>query len=305
MHFTALLLDASPTKPHDSFKVAGALGFCPWQHPSMGTNLREPVPADPLKMPRFMPTDQATPAERAVESAALIREAGMSAHRLGVPLTTHDFPREPAKNVDEDIAHSSVPLFGLSAPRWRQMEGLLPHVIPGTASYDGVRAKPRENKGLQGQDGYARKLKTPLCKLVEEGIDPYGLVAPSSSLIRDAGTRPLDSLDTRTRRSTLGDPPSTPTTTTGSHSLPYEAARPLSSALTRTGLSRTSTMANIESTTTSMPRPPPLCRCGAMAHIGGSTLGNADYTEATLQSAFSDARSRGPQCSNYRCHHHQ
>lgn len=115
MHFTVLLLDASPTKPHDSFKVAGALGFCPWQHPSMGTNLREPVPADPLKMPRFMPTDQATPAERAVESAALVREAGMSARRLGVPLTTHDFPREPAKNVDEDITHSSVPLFGLSA----------------------------------------------------------------------------------------------------------------------------------------------------------------------------------------------
>ena len=101
-------------------------------------------------MPRFMPTDQATPAERAVESAAIIREAGMSARRLGVPLTTHDFPREPAKNVDEDITHSSVPLFGLSAPRWRQMEGLLPHVIPGTALYDGVRPKPRENKGLQG-----------------------------------------------------------------------------------------------------------------------------------------------------------
>ena len=200
----------------------------------MGTNLHEPVPADPLKMPRFMPTDQATPAERAVESAALIREARMSARRLGVPLTTHEFPREPVKNVSGDVMHSSVPLFGLCAPRWRQMEGLLPHVLPDTASFDGLRTKPRENRGSQGRDGCARKLKTPHYKLVEEGVDPYGFGALSSSSMRDARTRSLDALDMRTRLSTLGDPLSTPTTTTASHSPPSDAARPLSSALAHT-----------------------------------------------------------------------
>ena len=288
MHFASLLFDAPLTELHRSFKVTGALGFCSWQHPSMGTNLREAVPADPLKIPRFMPIDQATPVERAVESAAFISEAGMSARRLGVPLTMHDFPREPVKDVSEDTMHSSVPLFGLSAPRWRQVEGLPPHDIPGAASYDGAWAKPKGNKGLQGG---ARKLRKPLCKLVEEGVDPYGIGAPSSSSIRDAGARPLDALDVATRCSSLDDPPSTPMTTTGAHSPRAEAARPPSSAPARTGLSRTSTMATIGSTTTSRPAPPPLRRCGAIAHIGGPTLENTDCTTATLQSAFSDARS--------------
>ena len=291
MHFTVLLLDVLLTELHHSFKVTGALGFCSWQHPSMGTNLRESVPADPLKIPRFMPIDEATPAERAVESAALIREAGTSARRLGVPLTMHDFPREPVKDVREDAMHSSVPLFGLGAPRWRQVEGLPPHDIPGTASYDGVWAKPRGNKGVQGWDGCARKLRTPLCRLGEEGVDPYGIGAPSSSSIRDAGARILDALDVPTRRASLDNPPSTPPITTGSHSPHAEAARPPSSAPARTGLSRTSTMATIGSSTTSRPRPPPLRRCHAMAHIGGPTPENADCTVATLRSAFSDTRS--------------
>lgn len=206
----------------------------------MGTNLREPVPADPLKVPRFIPTDQATRAERAVESAALIKEAGMSARRLGVPLTMHDFPRDPDEDDNNvDTMHSSVPLFGLGAPRWRKMEGLPPHDIPGTASYDGVLARPRGNRGLQGWDGRARMLKKPLCKLIEQGVDPYGIGA--------AGTKLLDPLDVPTRHSSLGDP-STPLTT---HSQRSEAAKPPSSAPARTGLSRTF------STTATIGSPPP------------------------------------------------
>ncbi|KAH9004523.1 hypothetical protein EDB86DRAFT_1954567 [Lactarius hatsudake] len=57
-----------------NFKVAGALGFDPWQHPTMGTNLREPVPADPRLIPRFTP-------ENATPYPARVRERG--AHRTG------------------------------------------------------------------------------------------------------------------------------------------------------------------------------------------------------------------------------
>ena len=168
----------------------------------MGTNLREPVPADPLKIPQFVPIDHATPAERAAQSATLVQEAGTSARQIGVPLTMHDFPRRPdeEQNQGEDTMHTSVPLFGLGAPRWRAAEGLPPHDMPGTASYDGVVAKPRGLKGLQGWDAERARRKQkrkPLWNMIEEGVDPYGIgrangAAPSNAAGR---TGLVDALD--------------------------------------------------------------------------------------------------------------
>ncbi|KAI0306056.1 hypothetical protein B0F90DRAFT_1814863 [Multifurca ochricompacta] len=141
-----------------NFKVAGALAFDPWQHPTIGTNLREPVPADPRLIPQFPPLESATPAQRAAESATLVAQAGISARRLGVPLTLHDFPCSPAthgETENEDPMHSSVPLFGLRAPRWRVKEGLPLDEEPGLATYDGVPALP---SGKKGRKLYAKKL---------------------------------------------------------------------------------------------------------------------------------------------------
>ncbi|KAI0286057.1 hypothetical protein BGY98DRAFT_944782 [Russula aff. rugulosa BPL654] len=157
-----------------NFKVSGVLGFDPWQHPTMGTNLREPVPADPELTPKFIPVNQATPAERAAQSAALIKEAGMSARQIGVPLTFQDFPDHPSMNRSakkEDPMHASIPLFGLRAPRWRAKLGLDDHAVPGTAVYDGVVAPPTGGTGLRLYNNRARELKLPMWRLIEQGAD--------------------------------------------------------------------------------------------------------------------------------------
>jgi hypothetical protein len=126
-----------------------ALRHDPWAHPTMGTDLREPVPADPRLMPQFTPLENATPAERAAESAALIAEAGKSAQHLGVPLTLQDFPRDPAIHggtEKENALFSAVPLFGLNAPRWREKEGLPPLTPFNCTEYDEVSMCTRKKK---------------------------------------------------------------------------------------------------------------------------------------------------------------
>lgn len=166
-----------------NFKVAGALGFDPWQHPTMGTNLREPVPADPRLIPRFAP-ESTTPAQRGVESAELIAQAGVSARRLGVPLTLHDFPRDPAIHgggENEDPMHSAVPLFGLRAPRWRAKEGLPPDTIPGSATYNGVPAPPAGKKGRKLYAKRAQKLK-PQWLSFEAATAPKGSSSSSRTM---------------------------------------------------------------------------------------------------------------------------
>ncbi|KAH9165103.1 hypothetical protein EDB89DRAFT_1911687 [Lactarius sanguifluus] len=166
-----------------NFKVAGALGFDPWQHPTMGTNLREPVPADPSLIPRFTP-ENATPTQRASESAELIAQAGVSARRLGVPLTLQDFPRDPAIHSggeNEDPMHSAVPLFGIRAPRWRAKEGLPPDIAPGLATYNGVSAPPAGKKGKRLYAKRAQKLN-PKWKTFEAATAPTGPSSISSTL---------------------------------------------------------------------------------------------------------------------------
>ncbi|KAI9464455.1 hypothetical protein BJY52DRAFT_1184198 [Lactarius psammicola] len=167
-----------------NFKVAGALGFDPWQHPTMGTNLREPVPADPRLIPRFTP-ESATPPQRAAESAELIAQAGVSARRLGVPLTIQDFPRDPAIHSggeNEDPMHAAVPLFGIRAPRWRAKEGLPPDTTPGSATYNGVAAPPTGKKGKKLYAKRAQKLN-PKWKTFEAATAPTG--SSSSSITID------------------------------------------------------------------------------------------------------------------------
>ncbi|KAH9975742.1 hypothetical protein BGW80DRAFT_1250644 [Lactifluus volemus] len=88
-----------------------ALRHDPWAHPTMGTDLREPIPADPRLMPQFTPLENSTPAERAAESAALIAEAGKSAQHLGVPLTLQDFPRDPAIHGGTEKENPMFPRF--------------------------------------------------------------------------------------------------------------------------------------------------------------------------------------------------
>lgn len=175
-----------------NFKVSGVLGFDPWQHPTMGTNLREPVPADPELIPKFAPVNKATPAERAAQSTALIKEAGMSARRIGVPLTFQDFPDHPSMNSagkkKEDPMHASIPLFGLRNPRWRAKLGLDAPEVPGTAAYNGVVAPPVGKTGLKLYSSHAKELKVPMWKLVEQGVDGLGIGATSSSSSPGAGT---------------------------------------------------------------------------------------------------------------------
>ncbi|KAI0251816.1 hypothetical protein BJV78DRAFT_1312712 [Lactifluus subvellereus] len=103
-----------------NFKMTGVLGDEAWDHPNIGTNLREPVPADPRLIPQFAPLENATPAERATESAALIAEAGMSARRLG---------------------------------------GTPPYDVPSFPSYSGVAEPPEGGKGKRLYERQARKLK--------------------------------------------------------------------------------------------------------------------------------------------------
>jgi hypothetical protein len=179
----------SLTEPHHSFKVSGALGFDPWEHPTMGTNLREPVPCDPELIPKFTPVNQVTPAERATQSVALIKGAGMSARQIGVPLTLQDFPDHPSMNSStkkEDPMHASIPLFGLRAPRWRAKQGLDDHPIPGTAAYDGVVVRPA-GRGLKLYSKHAKELKVPMWKLIERGTAPQGIGADPSSSSPGAG----------------------------------------------------------------------------------------------------------------------
>jgi hypothetical protein len=135
-----------------------------------------------MLIPRFTPENK-TPAQRAAESAELIAQAGVSARRLGVPLTLHDFPRDPAIHCggeNEDPMHSAVPLFGLRAPRWRAKEGLPPDSTPGTATYNGVPAPPKGKKGRKLYAKKAQKMK-PKWKTFEAATAPRGSTSSSSS----------------------------------------------------------------------------------------------------------------------------
>jgi hypothetical protein len=155
-------------KPCLSYKVSGILDHDPWEHPNMGTNLREPVPADYRLIPQFVPPENATPAERAAESATLIAEAGVSARHLGVPLTMQDFPRDPATEggaESEDPMFSSIPLFGLHDPRWRKKEGLEPYTTVGPADYDILAMFPQGVRARKMFAMYEKKLNSRLKRL--------------------------------------------------------------------------------------------------------------------------------------------
>jgi hypothetical protein len=137
----------------------------------MGTDLREPIPADPRLMPQFTPLENSTPAERAAESAALIAEAGKSAQHLGVPLTLQDFPRDPAIHggtEKENPMFSAVPLFGLNAPRWREKEGLPPLSPFNCTEYDEVVMCPRKKKGRRSSFSFAND---PMMASLQASID--------------------------------------------------------------------------------------------------------------------------------------
>ena len=187
----------SLTEPLHSYKVSNVLGFDPWQHPTMGTNLREPVPADPELTPKFTPIDQATPAQRAAQSAELIKEAGMSARKIGVPLTLQDFPDHPSMNSNrkkENPMHASIPLFGLRAPRWRAKQGLDDRAIPGTVAYEGV-TQPVGGTGLRLYNDRSKELRVlPLRKLTWQRVNPLGIGAASFSSSPGAGAGNLPAM---------------------------------------------------------------------------------------------------------------
>jgi hypothetical protein len=82
--------------------------------------------------------------------------------------------------------HAAIPLFGFKSPRWRAMQGLEDHRIPGTAAYDGVVARPVEKTGRQLYDKRARQSKRPMWELIEQGADPLVIGAASSSPSPDA-----------------------------------------------------------------------------------------------------------------------
>jgi len=162
----------------------------------MGTNLREPVPADPRLIPQFV-LESTTPAQRATESAELIAQAGVSARRLGVSLTLHDFPRDPAIHgggENEDPMHSAVPLFGIHAPRWRAKEGLPLDIRPGLATYNGVPAPPTGRKGRRLYAKKAQKLN-PKSTTFEAATAPVASSSSSSSSISSALDRFFDLLN--------------------------------------------------------------------------------------------------------------
>ena len=234
----------------------------------MGTNLREPVPADPRLIPQFTPISKATPAERAAVSAALVKEAGMSARQIGVPLSFHDFPDHPSMSgggKKEDPMHASNPLFGLNAPRWRAMQGLEEHGIPGTAAWDGVVALPVEKKAQQLYQRHAKQLKRPMWKLIEQGADPLGIGAASSSSSPGAGTGHPDVPDV----APVGTSPfnmTTPAARPPPSSTPSSSTPPM-----RRALFRTYAISDIESTSNNAPRTSSLRRTSTMATIGSTT----------------------------------
>jgi hypothetical protein len=227
-------------------------------------------------IPQFTPIDKATPAERAAVSAALVKDAGMSARQIGVPLTLHDFPGNPSISgggKKEDPMHASVPLFGLNAPRWRAMQGLEDHGIPGTAAWDGVVARPVEKKAQQLYQQRAKELKRPLWKLIEQGADPLGIGAASSSSSPGAGTRHSDVPDVPAGASLFNTTP---------------AARPAASSISssstphaRRELYRTYAIADMESTSNKASRTSSLRRSSTMATIGSTT------SEASSRSTLS------------------
>lgn len=262
----------------------------------MGTNLREPVPADPELTPKFTPIDRATPAERAAQSTALIKEAGLSAHQIGMPLTFQDFPDHPSMNSGtkkEDPMHASIPLFGLRAPRWRAKQGLDDHAIPGTAAYGGVVAPPVGGTGLRLYNNRARELKLPMWKLIEQGGDPRGIrVASSSSPGAETSNSPgvqgvpAGASLSNTRQIPVARGPTTPTTTSST----ALSARPRP-------LYRTYAIANMEesistSTSTSniIPKPSALSRTSTMATIGST---RSTTSKTSTYSSLSTTLKRG------------
>ncbi|KAN0121043.1 hypothetical protein V8E52_003631 [Russula decolorans] len=285
-----------------NFKVSGVLGFDPCQHSTMGTNLREPVPADPDMVPKYKPLGQATPAERAAQSATLIKEAGLSACQIGVPLTFQDFPDHPSMNKGkkEDPMHASVPLFGLKAPRWRAKLGLDNPKIPGTASYNGVVVPPAGKIGLKLHSKSVREMKVPMWKLLEQGADPLGRGAASSSSSPGAGTSNSPAVQG-------GPPGATPSNNTRTPVAGRPNAVPAPSSSTAPSarpkpLYRTYAIADMESSIAAsasayasnrVPKPSALGRTSTMASIGSTTSTTSETSTRSSLSRVSTTATAG------------
>ena len=245
------------------------LGYDPWRHPSIGTNLREPVPADPRAAPQFVPVSQATRAERAAESAMLVKEAGTSARQIGVPLTLQDFPDNPAMTKGrkpEGPLNSSIPAFGLNAPRWRTMQGLEGHTTP-----DGAAVPPVAEAGL-------------LCVNRERELIPMFLMAEPDGG-PDAGAAAPPSLTYEQSGHKL-----TP------HSSVPEVERRQTTKIR--GLCRTYAMSNVlegsTSTSDNLPKPTSLTRSSTMVNIESSSISTSIVPAPAPASSASASTSTAP-----------
>ncbi|KAI0047987.1 hypothetical protein FA95DRAFT_1595416 [Auriscalpium vulgare] len=136
--------------------IAEVLCWNPLAEPNVGTDLREAVPAKFRSLPYF-PAAPSTPsvrAERAAASAELIASVGMSAHRPW-PLTSHDFPRNPAiappdwacgdKKIEVILA--AIPPYG--EPKWAQPPPPPPKKTPQQWDEEVKRYRPSSQNSLR------------------------------------------------------------------------------------------------------------------------------------------------------------
>jgi hypothetical protein len=186
----------------------------------------------------------------------LVKEAGTSARQIGVPLTLDDFPDNPAMTKGrkpEGPLNSSIPAFGLNAPRWRAMQGLEGHTTP-----DGAAVPPVDNAGL-------------LCLNRERELIPMYLMAE-----QDAGPG----------AGAAAPPPSLSYGQSGHKLTPHSSVPELPAARRQTtkirGLCRTYAMSNVleGSTTTydNLPRPTSLTRSSTMVNIESSSISTSTST---------------------------
>ena len=186
----------------------------------------------------------------------LVKEAGTSARQIGVPLTLDDFPDNPAMTKGrkpEGPLNSSIPAFGLNAPRWRTMQGLEGHTTP-----DGAAVPPVDNAGL-------------LCLNRERELIPMYLMAE-----QDAGPG----------ASAAAPPPSLSYGQSGHKLTPHSSVPELPAARRQTtkirGLCRTYAMSNVlegsTSTYDNLPRPTSLTRSSTMVNIESSSISTSTST---------------------------